>query len=223
MNRRTLIWKAVSSMFVLLTLAACGISKPQSPSSPGATASSITYGYAHPPKKGAEPVVIVSPEDGLKISMHDITFQQVNNIWVPGGYQLTITSASGKVTEIQFLDLKYGDLLALVGYSILENGKSIKGPSPESFDSASVSNGMGIYPDGDNPALFLALPCSISSSNKETSQEKSPQDIWMTHISKHTVTCASGETYVFDYGSYSYMDKPWLTMSGVILTLSINK
>jgi hypothetical protein len=225
MNNQRGLRQVICSIFVLLTFVACDALKPGSPSAPVPSTTSespINYGYAKSAKKTIVPLAIVAPENGLKISMHDIVYQKVDDIWVLGGYQLTITSALGKVTEIQFSDFKYGKYLSATGYSVLENGKSISGPSYESFDAANVKNGMGFYPNGDNPALFLALPCSIASSNEETSQEKSLGDIWMTHVSNHTVTCTSGEKYVFNFEKYSYMDKPWLTMSGVTLALNVS-
>ncbi len=226
MNNYKVFRQVICSIFVLLTFAACGALGPGSSSAPVSSISSeslITYGYAKSTKKAIVPLAIVSPIDGLKISMHDIVYQQVNDIWVLGGYQVTITFGSGKVTEIQFSDFKYGQYLSTTGYSVLENGTSISGPSYESYNATNIKNGMGFYPDGDNPALFLALPCSIASSNEETSQEKSLGDIWMTHISNNTVTCVSGEKYIFNFDRYSYMDKPWLTMSGVTLAVSILK
>ena len=213
MNSKRLLQQMFGSILTVLLLMGCSATS----STPAGAGASITYGYA-----GSRPVAIVSPDASLKIQMHDVTYTTVNNIWVLGGYQLTLTFPSGKVAEIQFSDFKYDEKLSPIGYSVLENGASISSPSASNFNAGSIKNGLGLYPDGENPALFLALPCSVASSDQQSSQEKF-FNIWITHIATQTVSCTTGDKYIFNFEKYGYTDKPSLKLSDVTLSVNVSK
>jgi len=177
----------------------------------------ITYGYAD-----SIPVVIVPPENDIKIKLHDITYTTVNEIWVLGGYQVTIVFPSGKTTEIRLFDFEYNENLSLVGYSVSENGTSLSGPSPEDFSTENIESGVGLYPSGYEIGLSLMLPCSVVSSNDEYTKGQF-FDIWVDLLSKHTVICESGEKYTFTLDEYDYMDTPSLKPSRVTLSVSVSQ
>jgi hypothetical protein len=203
---------ALCILAMSLLLLSCSLGQLSS----STTDSAITYGYAD-----SIPVAIVSPEDVLQITMHDITYTTIDSIWVLGGYQITITFPSGEVTEIQLLNFEYSEDLSITGYSVLENGTSISGPSPSGFNADRIESGIGLYPSSYDVALFLTLPCSIASSNEEYTQEEF-FGIWVDHISRHTVVCESGETYAFSFDNFSYMDEPSLKPSSVTLSVSVS-
>jgi len=177
----------------------------------------ITYGYAN-----SIPLAIVSPVDGLRVSLHDVTYTTVNDIWVLGEYQISIISPSGKIDEIQFLNFEYGENLSPVGYSVLENGTSLSGPSPEDFNAENIESGVGLYPSGYEIGLSLMLPCSVASSNDEYTKGQF-FDIWVDLLSKRTVICKSGEKYIFTLDEYDYMDTPSLKPSRVTLSVSVSQ
>lgn len=202
-------------------------SQPNIPESPQSTEVSppdttendvkITYGYVD-----STPVVIVPPENEMRIKLHDITYITVNGIWVLGGYQVTIVFPSGKTTKFELFDFEYNENLSPVSYSASENGTSVSVPSLEDFNTNNIENGIGLYPGGYEVALFLRLPCSVASSNDEYTKEQI-FEIWVDHISNHTAICKSGETYTFNFDEYTYMDKPSLKPSGVTLSVSVAK
>lgn len=187
--------------------------------SPESTTSNTTiiYGYAN-----SIPLAIVFPVDGLKISLHDITYTTVNDIWVLGEYQISLISPTGKVDEIQFLKFEYDDNLSPIGYSVLENGKSLSGPLLKDFNAENIKNGIGLYPGGYEVGLLLKLPCYVVSSNDEYTREQF-FDIWVDVLSEHRVVCESGETYIITLDEYDYMDKPSLKPSSVTLSIAVSK
>lgn len=112
MKYRKLLHQVTAVALVILLLAGCRsptvmpaspttanlpTSQPGTPASPESTEApshetitsntTIVYGYAN-----SVPLAIVPPADGLKVSLHDITYTTVNDIWVLGGYQISIMS-----------------------------------------------------------------------------------------------------------------------------------
>jgi hypothetical protein len=164
---------------------------------------------------------MVAPVDGLKVSLHDITYTTVQDIWVLGEYRLSITAPDGAVDEIHFLGFEYDDNLSPLGYSVLENGQSFNGPSRKDFDAGRLENGIGLYPSGYEIGLLVKLPCPITASNDEYAKEQF-FDIWVDVLAKRTVVCESGETYTLTLDAYDYMDQPSLKPSSVTLTVAVS-
>lgn len=124
--------------------------------------------------------------------------------------------------EVQFLNFEYDNNLSPVGYTVLENGASLKCPAPKNFNAEDIENGIGLYPSSYEIGLFLNLPCSVDSSSDEYTQGQF-FGIGVDLLSKHTVVCKSGETYAFTLDGYDYMDNPSLKPSKVTLSVSVSQ
>ena len=120
----------------------------------GSSSAGITF-YSMEENRGylvdpGSPIAVIDPEPGLIFTVYEITYDPGNGKL--SSYKEKIRYPPGKVLELEFYDLIYGEDVFIDGYTVSINGIAIKGPSKEGPGNIDwdieykIKDGLGFAP-----------------------------------------------------------------------------